>query len=164
MVHGRIVIGFDGSPAARRALDWAVHEAVRRSARVLVVTAYPPQSHPEHPAGSSARVNDLLRLVRAQREAINVAVAGLDAERPVIGRQVVIADPVVALRHAGTMADLLVLGVASRDGMSTSTAGRIAQAFADRRNRGMACPLVVVPGAEPALPATETAELVGAIG
>ncbi|HEX6497469.1 MAG TPA: universal stress protein [Micromonosporaceae bacterium] len=164
MVHGRIVIGFDGSPAARRALAWAVREAVRRPARLLVVTAYPPAAHPEHPAGSSARVDDLLGLVRAQREAIAAAVAGLGTEPPVVGRQVVIADPVVALCHAGTMADLLVLGVASRDGLATSTAGRIAQAFADRRHRGIACPLVVVPGAEPALPTAETAELVGAIG
>jgi nucleotide-binding universal stress UspA family protein len=42
MTHpsGRIVVGLDGSPGARAALAFALHDAARRTAAVEVVTAF----------------------------------------------------------------------------------------------------------------------------
>jgi len=38
--HRRIVVGIDGSPESRAALDWAVHEAHRTGGEIDAVLAY----------------------------------------------------------------------------------------------------------------------------
>ncbi len=150
----RIVVGLDGSAPARHALEWAVREAVRRGATVLVVTAWAGGARASHDEARHAElVAQHVRLAAMQREAIAQALAGAPAGcHPVIGREIILAEPVTALAHAGRYADLLVLGSDASHGLAeTSVAGRVARRFA--RRHGGPCPLVVIPSArsEPAL-------------
>jgi nucleotide-binding universal stress UspA family protein len=142
----RIVVGLDDSAPARHALAWAVREALRRHASVLVVTAWPDGARTARQGDHRRAVVGQLRLAAMQRAAIAAATDALvPGHHPVIGREIVLADPVVALVHAGQHADLLVLGSDEARGLTgTSVAGRIARWYAHRH--GGSCPLVVVPG------------------
>jgi nucleotide-binding universal stress UspA family protein len=141
MRSNRIVVGVDGSPAGQHALEWAVWEAARRRAPVLVVTAWPEGLHAEH----TELITRHRQVSEMQRHAIEAALAGVPAgQRPVLGREVVLDYPVPALARAAEQADLLVLGSDARHGLAqTSVAGRIARRFVLRH--GGPCPLVVIP-------------------
>lgn len=137
----RITVGLDRSPAAQAALAWAVRQAGRCGATVLVVTAWPDvdravaRSDGTLPAGQ-------VRLHRMQRDAIATALAGLDAT-PLVVREIIYAAPDAALAHAAASADLLVVGD------SPGTPGRLTDALRRRLDdtravRGSAAQLVVV--------------------
>ncbi|MDG4830926.1 universal stress protein [Solwaraspora sp. WMMD1047] len=149
--RGRIAVGFDGSPAARAALAWALREADRRQSRVLVVTAWPTADR-----ATARRRDDLvtarLRLQRRQRDAVAAAGAGL-VPIPPVATEVVLADPVTALCHAADFADLVVVG---GGGPATDTgAVRTGDALTARlaRRRGPQPPVPVVVVAAPTEPA-----------
>ncbi|GAA4473911.1 universal stress protein [Phytohabitans houttuyneae] len=115
MAQQRIVVGLDASAAARDALWWAVREAARIGASVLVVTAWPDRDR------AAARDRDALfearlDLHRMQRDRIAEAAAGL-SPRPPIVRELVLAEPVTALSHAATIADVVVIGSDTANGL-----------------------------------------------
>jgi len=130
MAYNRIAVGFDGSVASRRALDWAVRQAVHRNALVLVVTAWSVTNH-----DPQALLAERIRLGEEQAAAIRAARAALAPEtRPVVARELMIADPVLALDHVARRADLVVLG---DDERPSPTSGSIAERLAQRlRRRG----------------------------
>lgn len=141
MAEGKqvIVCGVDGSPASRRALEWAVAEAVMRDADVRVVSAWsgygmeaigvvssPEQA--EHEAG------------HAQQKVIDAVLAGVE-KPPTVERVVVEDRPAHALVAASVDADLLVLGShghgAAHDRITGSTSQRVLH--------HAACTVVVLP-------------------
>jgi nucleotide-binding universal stress UspA family protein len=83
-VRKQIAVGVDGSLAGRHALRWAVREAVRLNADVLVVTACPPVASTVDEAVPT-RLVDTYR-IRVAILAARAAVPGTD--RVVVGRQV----------------------------------------------------------------------------
>ncbi|MDQ7911469.1 universal stress protein [Phytohabitans sp. ZYX-F-186] len=131
MARQRIVVGLDASAAARDALWWAVREAARTGARVLVVTAWPAADR------ALARDRDglfeaRLDLHRMQRDRIAEAVAGV-SPRPPIARELVLADPVTALSHAAAIADVVVIGSDTATGLrGDSVAAALAHQLARR--------------------------------
>jgi nucleotide-binding universal stress UspA family protein len=139
MAFNRVVVGLDGSASAQCALRWAVQEAARRRAAVFVVTAV----HPEDLVAGRRRIE------RMQRDAIAWALIDVP-EPPVVGREIIVADPVMAICHAASIADVVVLGSDEFDGLlPTSLAARVAVRLSERRQYGANVPLVVVP-TEPA--------------
>jgi nucleotide-binding universal stress UspA family protein len=139
MAYDRVVVGLDGSASARCALRWAVREAVRRRAVVFVVTAVGP----DELAGGRKR------LERMQRTAIESALVGVPVP-PVVGREIIVADPVTAISHAASIADVVVLGSDEYDGLlPTSLAARVAVRLSERRRYGGTVPLIVVPTEPP---------------
>jgi nucleotide-binding universal stress UspA family protein len=70
-MHKNILVGFDGSPAAQRALDYALEMAGTLRSRVQVIYAVPL------PTGSPEAVASLL----ADPEALHPGMAALIAER-----------------------------------------------------------------------------------
>ncbi len=50
----RILVGVDGSPASRTALEWASDEAVHHGSELVVLTAWLP-THRQHSPGRLAR-------------------------------------------------------------------------------------------------------------
>jgi nucleotide-binding universal stress UspA family protein len=154
----RIVVGLDGSDAARLALAWALGEAARRRAAVDVVTAYPVDFYWIDPylldqrrldalrADTEARALDLVDEVRR-----TVAVPA----QPGIGQldvsvQVCAGAPAVHLVHAAEDADLLVVGSRGRGAVRSAVVGSVALHCAAHAP----CPVVVVhpdavPVAEP---------------
>jgi nucleotide-binding universal stress UspA family protein len=142
---GLIVVGVDGSEPARIALDFALEEAARRSARVLVVTALqPPEYWPLTSGVAYAPSRDQLeKLVeaaeQATRETVAEAVRATDAAVPVTTR-VVQGNPARVLLDQAVGADLLVVGHRGRGAVASACLGSVSLQcvlYAD-------CPVVVV--------------------
>lgn len=165
MTRARIAVGLDGSAAARNALAWAVREAVRRHAAVLVVTAWPAADR------AAARERGTLvagrrRLSGMQRDAIATATAGIDPAPP-IAREIIFADPVLALCHAAAVADLLVLGGDETvDRSPWSIAANVGQRSGAGHRAGACVPIILVPefGTRPTRSGTNTRSTVATSG
>ncbi|MFY1632897.1 universal stress protein [Solwaraspora sp. WMMB335] len=138
----RIAVGLDRSPAAHVALTWAVRLASVWHATVLVVTAWPDADRAVARA-VGALPSGRRRLHRMQRDAIAAAGSGLHP-LPLVVREIVFAEPEVALCHAGNGADLLVIG-ASRPQPVPLAAVLLDKLAAQRALRGSAARLVVIP-------------------
>lgn len=132
--NGRIVVGVDGSPGGRRALEWALDEARRRDAVLEVVHAwtYPPTEFtvaPEEFAVAAAEV-----ITEAVEEAADidpsVAVKSEVRQQP--------AAP--ALVELSKGADLLVVGSRGRGGFAGLLLGSVSQQCVNHAH----CPVVVV--------------------
>ncbi|MFG2043776.1 universal stress protein [Dactylosporangium sp. NPDC048998] len=106
---GPVVVGFDGSDPARRALRLAFEEASARCSRLVIVQAWP---HPRlwHPG--SVRGADLSADDTVVREALQDAAAPWCAKYPLLDVEVRSepGDPVQALAVVSQWAGLLVLG------------------------------------------------------
>ena len=109
----RIVVGFDGSPTSRRAVDWAGQEAVVRHAALEVATAL------EEPWAGP----DSVLPTAATRSIHAIAVADLAAELDRISACNPTLDvsgttgkgsPAHVLRNLGRHADLIVIGAFGR--------------------------------------------------
>jgi nucleotide-binding universal stress UspA family protein len=126
-----VVVGFDGSDHARRALQWAVRHTPA-SCRIEVVHAYDPEQvtgagvpalHAEHLASQSS---ELLA------QAVDAAQAGADnGERELIASSQ-LGDPRLVLRREGHLADALVVGVRGHRPMVELLVGSVTTALVER--------------------------------
>ena len=128
----RIVVGFDGSPEAYVALEWAARESIARSSAVVVVAC------PTMPAGVDADGRGVVqraRLIAAvhevRRRHHGLRVEAADAH----------TDPTQALVLEAVGAELLVVG-ASAPGSTRRWLSGSGPRVARRRS----CPVVVVHG------------------
>jgi nucleotide-binding universal stress UspA family protein len=164
---GRIVVGVDASPDARRALAWAAAEARLRQAVLQVVHAYHAknlaapvyfgsqhtldaavgaagESQPELTA-SVHRRQAFEEAVRSQADELLEALLG-ELGETVSGvevQQMVVEDrhPAEALVQLSVDADLLVVGSRGRGGFSELLLGSVSHAAVLHA----VCPVVVVP-------------------
>lgn len=155
-LHGgepRVVVGVDGSPAARDAAMFAFAEAARRHAALEVVAAFPvfvgwaggaPIDIPDVAAVRAdveQRARALIEDVR--RDGTSAGVPGLDdvavRVRAEAGR------PVAALLAAAEGADLLVVGSRGRGGFRSALLGSVAGHCVSHAP----CPVTVVHGSAP---------------
>lgn len=139
---GRIVVGVDGSAAARDALAWALTQARRTDATVEVVTAC-PFPHTVGPPGARFPVESHdeveARWRESQRQMVEEAVsdpAGVDLEFVVRCGQ---ATELLLERADG--ADLLVVGTRGIGGFRGLLLGSVAQQCVTHAP----CPVVVLP-------------------
>jgi nucleotide-binding universal stress UspA family protein len=164
---GRIVVGVDGSPNARRALAWAAAEARLRQAVLQVVHAYHAKNlaapvyfgsqHtydasvgaggvPEPELTASVQRREAFEgAVRSQADELLEALLGELAEklRGVEVQPTVVEDrhPAQALVQLSVDADLLVVGSRGRGGFSELLLGSVSHASVLHA----VCPVVVVP-------------------
>jgi nucleotide-binding universal stress UspA family protein len=140
-MSGHILVGVDGSPGSDAAIAWAVTEARLRGSGLLFLTAY---RFPLAFAGTGATPS--LAAPDEQREAEQILDAairaagsldGLDVERRVVPGEA----PGHALVEASEHADLLVLGVRGRGGLSGIALGSVSRHCVGRAH----CPVVIVP-------------------
>lgn len=148
----RLVVGISRSPASWWALAWAIGEARRRGARLLLVHVYRPRFPPapdtsegfggfpaDPDADRVARGNALIGT--AIGEAVGLMTRDVDMERVVIpGR------PAVQLARLALGGDVLVLGSRHRGRLRRLAPGSVARACARRAD----CPVIVVPEPSPA--------------
>jgi nucleotide-binding universal stress UspA family protein len=144
----RLIVGISRSRASWWALAWAVGEARRRGARLLLVNVFRPpvtidaagtgQNLPGSPrdpyAAHVAYGNALIRT------AIDQAVGRMPGDVPV-EQQVVSGRPAVELADLAWGGDLLVLGSRHRGWLRRLAPGSVARACARRTD----CPVVIVP-------------------
>ena len=144
----RIVVGVDGSDGARSALAWALGEAGRRGADLVVLSAFPVDFY-----WTDAYLLDPRRLdaVRADTETRTRALVDATRREPAVAGvtgagtvpvQVVIVAGAAAehLVNAAEDADLLVVGSRGRSGVRSTLLGSVALHCTTHAR----CPVVVV--------------------
>jgi nucleotide-binding universal stress UspA family protein len=134
-----IVCGIDGSPAGRRALDWALDEARRRNCRLRAVSVWRWDSLESGTATSSPtearhRAETLLDRV------LDEALATL-ADPPETERLVTEGRPSERLCFAALDAELLVLGSHGHGAIHGTLVGSTSQHVI----RHATCPVVILP-------------------
>ncbi|MFC0038636.1 universal stress protein [Actinomadura rayongensis] len=136
--QGEVVVGIDGSPGSKAALDFAFKAAQVRSDRLRAVRAWttpPPDATPHVPDP------DLVADAEVETDLAN---ALAEAGKPYPDVRVIPdahqARPVRALTTASTRADLLVVGARGRGGFKNLLLGSVANAMLHRS----ACPVAVV--------------------
>ncbi|MEV4107476.1 universal stress protein [Nonomuraea sp. NPDC049695] len=133
--QGEVVVGVDGSPGGRQALDFAFAESELRGALLRAVHAW---AWP-HPSGFEPADPDSER--DALRE-LNEFLAGYRDRHPGVDvvPEIVHGHPVEVLREAAKGADLLVVGSHGHSQLAGMLMGSISQAMLHHAP----CPLVVV--------------------
>ncbi len=135
----KIVVGIDGSPASRQALQWSLDEAGRRDATVIAIHAWEAVLTRGQVRGAFYREElgpELAEAVLAEvLDAVDVP-AGTAVER-----RGVRSDPAHALIEAGKDADLVVVGSRRLGQLGRLTLGSIST----RVVHHAPCPVVVVP-------------------
>lgn len=134
--HDRVVVGTDGSDAARGALAFAFEEAEVRGARLDVLTAEPVHDTESPPGGDP---DASYAAVKADMEK---RLASLREEHPdvVVGINVRAGGPVHALARESSHADMIVMGSRGHGGFHGLALGSAVHKvlhFAE-------CPIVVV--------------------
>ena len=147
-----VVVGVDGSPGARAALEWAWAAAARRGAPLQVISAFPVDYYWTDALLLDAGRVDALRSATAARltalvAAVRGAAGSLEAQVDVT---VVAGAPAEHLVQLSEDASLLVVGSRGRGGVRSTLLGSVALHCAT----SAACPVVVVhPGPDtPSLP------------
>jgi nucleotide-binding universal stress UspA family protein len=138
----RIVVGYDGSPGADSALDWAAAEAGRRDVPLLLVNAVHFPHLRTGAAASSAVVGSL-----AIDTATVTMEAGIERARQMGATAVVVSETTRAtaaraLVAASQSATLVVLGTRGRGTVTGELFGSVGVAVTAEA----ACPVVVVRG------------------
>ncbi|MFL1428404.1 MULTISPECIES: universal stress protein [unclassified Nocardiopsis] len=122
--RGRVVVGVDGSPSSRRALRFALEEALTTDASVVLVHALGDDA----PAEDEAIDDEVLD--RQSEEVVGGVLAEVIDERTEhldISAVRVRADPVEALLEAGAEADMIVVGSRGRGGVRGLVLGSVSQ-------------------------------------
>ena len=150
----RLVVGISRSPASWWALAWAVGEARRRGARLLLIHVFrPPVAAPAAVAvpGMPPTSRDLYadRVAYGNaliRRAIDQAVGWMPGD-VATEQQAFSGRPAVELASIARGGDLLVLGSRCRGRLRRLAPGSVARACARRAD----CPVVTVPEPSPSV-------------
>ena len=134
----RIVVGIDGSEPSRRALRWAVNEALKWHADLTVLHAWRFGSSPTDPLVPQDAIR---RVGAAAQHLLDDEVAFAREAGAEAAGSLVFATAVRALVDASAAADLLVVGSRGRGAVGAALLGSVSQACV----RHAHCPVVVVP-------------------
>lgn len=138
----RIVVGIDGSAAARAALAHAVDDARRRDAELEVVHAWVYPALTVLPMAPTMPVP--ADLDAAARELVADELAEVGATDLATRITVVQGQPAAALIDAAKGADLLVVGSRGLGGIAKTLLGSVSSACAHHAP----CPVTIVPEPE----------------
>jgi nucleotide-binding universal stress UspA family protein len=140
---GKIVVGIDGSEAAKNALRWALEEARLRSAEIVAVHAWeaPPAMPEPGPAPGFDLVEILPEVEEAGERLVKAVVEGVVGDdSDVTVEPVAIQGPAASvLVEAARDADLLVVGSRGHGGFTALLLGSVSQQLAHHAP----CPLLI---------------------
>ena len=130
--QARIVVGVDGSVAAKAALDWAIRQGARTGAVVEVVTAYYWFPMPIEDVDFKALATNMVE---------DAILDAADPGAPVkIVSKVVQGSPAKVLLKEAAKADLLVVGSRRHGGITEAMLGSVSHHCVHHAP----CPVVVV--------------------
>lgn len=140
-----IIVGVDGSPASRRALEWATEEARLRGERVVALLAFgiPPVYEPygSVPGAGDSPLFETLRRAATDDLAGVLGDVGVPEGVRVDSEVVEHANPALALTERAGPDDLLVVGSRGRGGFKGLLLGSVSQQCVTHA----VCPTVVIP-------------------
>ncbi len=142
-----IIVGVDGSDHSRRALDWAMREAVQHHVPLTVMTVHPAPVRPATriywgvPA-SPENSFDLELARRAVQEFVDKVASEIGETVPEVTASVATGDAAEELVNASRDADMLVVGSRGSGGFRELLAGSVS----NQVTHHAACPVVIVPG------------------
>lgn len=145
-----VIVGYDGSPTAETAMNWALAEAARREAPLRLVYVFEWAAVAGVPVPSELTWPDQVARDEAVA-ALDEAVARARAAQPAVPVTGAVVDGLVmpVLSELSARAALLVVGHRGLGGFTGLLAGAVAIGTATHAH----CPVVVVRGAaEPELP------------
>lgn len=136
-----IVVGTDGTPSSKAAVNWAAREAERRALLLRIVHAFDWDWHSARYSVGAEYIDVARQLADAVTEAaVEQARAVVPAIR--VEADAFIGNPVPQLLESAQDADLVVLGNRGRGGFASLLLGSVSQRVATRAP----CPVVVVRG------------------
>jgi nucleotide-binding universal stress UspA family protein len=135
-----IVVGVDDSESSHRALRWAVQEAVRRQARLTIITAWTWDAVEGTPLAmiDPEAMHDIAE--NTQDDAVKEILAE-GPTPPEVLREVVQATASEALIEASQGAELIVVGTHGRGPVKSFLLGSVSLSVI----RHASCPVVVMP-------------------
>jgi nucleotide-binding universal stress UspA family protein len=141
-----IIVGVDGSSNSRRALAWAVSEAVQRHLPLTVLSVHPPPARPAtqiywgvHTYPENSFDPDHARAV--VQGFVDQVTSELGDQLPEVTVSVTTGDVAKELVRASHDADMLVVGSRGSGGFATLRIGSVSSQVAHHAG----CPVVVVP-------------------
>jgi len=135
----RIVVGVDGSPNSDAALDWAIEEALRCSAELVLVHGWVYPYFGSRASGTEPRDEMRLDAMRTlEASALHVLQVA-----PVLRCQSIISEeaPAKAIIDAASGADLVVVGTRGHGGFAALLLGSVSRTVLQHSTR----PVAVVP-------------------
>ena len=140
----RMIVGVDGSDHSRRALAWAMHEAVKHHLPLTVMSIHPPPARPAtsiywgvHSYPEDSFDPELARMAVHQ---FADKVAGEIGEAPDITVSIGTGDAAEELVKAGQDADMLVVGSRGGGGFARLLMGSVSSQVVHHAS----CPVVVI--------------------
>jgi len=144
---GRIVVGVDGSEASRRALAWAIEEAVARHDVIEAVSVW-RGTDPDDDMGLEWRTFPSIQrheaaMAEAAEERLGRAIAEVAGENPAAAIEPLVleGDPATSLCERAARADLLVVGSGSHGALAGHLLGSVSSKCAQHSPR----PVVIIP-------------------
>lgn len=137
-----VLVGYDGSELAVRALDYGAAEAARRRIVLTVVSAYtvPTMIYPN--IASMPEHNELEAAYRGVEKTLTEAAEHLRAHPGPVSYRAVEGDAAGALRDLSAHARTVVVGARGRGGFMGRVLGSVSTALPAHSH----CPTIVVPG------------------
>jgi nucleotide-binding universal stress UspA family protein len=137
-----IVVGVDGSPTARLALDWAIHEAEAHGNPVLAISSWELPALASASPGFAFAAADMEELADICRKTLLAEIAEASEEHPSvqIESRVVEGPPAMALIDASKLAVALVTGSRGHGGFIGLLLGSVSQQCVTHAH----CPVVVI--------------------
>jgi len=139
-----VVVGIDGSDAALRAVEWAAHEARRRSLGLRLVACYSVPFYGEPGMLGTYAIESQVEAIKQEHEGyVHAAVERALVAEPglAIDSIVTLGSPSVTLPHSVERGGVLVVGSAGRTGRLADVIGSVATAVSHHTG----APVVVVP-------------------
>jgi nucleotide-binding universal stress UspA family protein len=141
-----IIVGVDGSDHSRRALGWAMREAVQHRAPLTVISVHPPPARPAtgiywgvHAAPENSFDPQAART--AVQEFVDKVASEIGGTVPEITVTVVTGDPAEELVRASHDADLIVVGSRGSGGFGRLLLGSVGSQLTNHAT----CPVVIIP-------------------
>jgi nucleotide-binding universal stress UspA family protein len=135
-----VVVGVDGSPSSREALEWAMRQAETTGAKVVAVQAWLAPT--DYATGGLLIPEE--QWVAEASESLDAIVSQVAATRPQVSieQRVIKGHPVTVLVDQARGADLLVVGSRGRGGFAGALLGSVSHHVLHRAP----CPVAVVRG------------------
>jgi nucleotide-binding universal stress UspA family protein len=162
--HDGLVVGVDGSPSSKVAVDWAAREASMRNLPLALVHVIPSPAvrlwpHVALPAEAAAHFEKTRREVGQEilRDARTVVARAADGRHPIaVEAEVITGKALPTLIELSTEAEMIVVGCRGLGAVGRRLLGSISWGLVKHSN----CPVAIIHDEDPLMPTPANAPVV----